>query len=269
MFIGQRDEEIVDSFLSKPRIQRIYSACQESSERYYNQPGHPRRGLEIVPYCDAEKGSAEYLLGLFIVRFRHDSEEAECTLAHELLHCRLVLDGATLPILLREDSPASTELVHDMLVRSISHHTFIISELKRYGFGSELHKYALLPDLLLQPATASDDASDETCWERAFVLSLIGKSLFVSSGDAYDMFRLRVRQQGLEELYDLICGKFPDDINPIEHVNALSQEVIRVFEVEKDIRLVDLEEFSTWYEGHRKCGYRHLNWTASSTFEAG
>ena len=245
MFIGHRKKEIVDSFLNKPRIQMIHEKLQESLKQYCSQHDN-HRTLDIHPSCES---TTAYRKSTFIVSFKYDSEDAELALAHELLHCKFVLDGAKLPIPLQSDESPSVWLVRELLIRSITHHTLIVTEQERYGYSPELQKFSLPSSVLCQYPDPKSLEQDNH-YEKAFLLALIGKRLFVRDENADSLLRPRVCEKGLEKLYDRICGVFPDGVDPIEHVNTLTQEVIQAFGMDKDIKLVDLEDFAIWYEGY-------------------
>ena len=241
MFIGTNRKMIVDSFLSRPRIQMIHNALNESLHRYCNQQGHQQIVLDIYPDCEDGNGTTNYGTDTFTVCFKHDCEEAEFVLAHELLHCKLVLDGATLAIRLQSEPSPITQFVWNLLRRSITHHALIVTFQELYGYSFELRKFALPLSLLScepDPTLIEQHGLDE----RAFLLCLIGKRLFIYDENADNLLRSRVRKKGLEKLYDRICGEFPDGVDPINYVNALSQEVILTMGMEKEIKLVNLAD---------------------------
>ena len=208
---------------------------QELYRQIENHPNHKRK-ITLEESLHEQKGKIIYDRRQVTIEINTKlGEESILILAHELMHYLLVLDGALLPITVKENVSSKAESLEYILMKSITHHFLLKQKLDSIGFQEIQVHYALRDELEEVPSWYYHD-------EEFWLLELYDRSTFAKN---YDFVALeeRFELRGLNSVYELL-QKSPK--KTIEDINALSKSLIREFNCENILVLKELDEYTSW-----------------------
>ncbi|PEL47293.1 hypothetical protein [Bacillus toyonensis] len=193
-------------------------------------------GYQELKFIETSKtrGRIEYEKRGAVIEFDPNKGDMELTLAHEIMHYILVLQGAKLPMLKENCSCEEVRLIYKRIMNGCTHHPLLAKELQNFGYSDKLCDES---DLMYQPILEATMNMDQITDD--LLLCLVDYKAFIFNRDP------------LEDLEDIFLYKdhtallqlFLDQDMNIEGVNNLTSNVIDYFGMNDCIHLASLDDY--------------------------
>ncbi|PHC43817.1 hypothetical protein COF09_11175 [Bacillus toyonensis] len=182
------------------------------------------------------RGKIEYEKRYAVIEFNPYEGDMELTLAHEIMHYILVLQGAKLPMLKENYSCDEVRLIYKRIMNGCTHHPLLAMELQRFGYRDKLHDESTL---MYQPILEAERNMDQIT--NDLLLYLVDFKSFIFNDNPLEKLKRIFLHKNHEELFNLFLNQ---EIN-IEGVNNLTSNVISYFGMNDYIHLAVLEDYVT------------------------
>ncbi|MFA2692165.1 hypothetical protein [Bacillus mycoides] len=193
-------------------------------------------GYQELRFIETSKtrGRIEYEKKGAVIEFDPNKGDMELTLAHEIMHYILVLQGAKLPMLKENCSCEEVRLIYKRIMNGCTHHPLLAKELQNFGYSDKLCEES---DLMYQPILEAMMNMDQITDD--LLLCLVDYKAFIFNKDPLEdlgkIFLYKDRTALLQLFLD-------QDIN-IEGLNNLTSNVIDYFGMNDCIHLASLDDF--------------------------
>ncbi|WP_216830363.1 hypothetical protein [Alkalihalobacterium elongatum] len=208
------------------RIRELYSTITQ-------HPNH-KRDIKVYESYGKKKGEIQYLSKEVIIELDINlGDESILIMAHELMHYLLVLDGALLPVLKKENVTGLAEGVKHILMSGLTHHFLLKTELDNRGFRELQSKYSLSNKVHSIPLYYYFD-------EKVCLLGLFDRSTFAKCYD-FDALYNQFGEEGLSHEYEMLKNTSK---NSIDDINEISFNLIRLLNCEDELQLKSLDDYT-------------------------
>lgn len=180
------------------------------------------------------RGRIEYGKKGAVIEFNPNKGDMELTLAHEIMHYILVLQGAKLPMLKEDCSCEEVQLIYKRIMNGCTHHPLLAKELQRFGYEDKLCEES---NIMYQPISKASKNMDLITDE--LLLYLVDFKVFIFNGNPLEQLRRIFLHKGHEELLNLFLNQEID----VEGLNTLTSSVINYFDMNECIHLDDLKNY--------------------------
>lgn len=180
------------------------------------------------------RGRIEYEKKGAVIEFNPNKGDVELTLAHEIMHYILVLQGAKLPMLKDNCSCEEVRLIYKKIMNGCTHHPLLAKELQNFGYSDKLYDES---DLMYQPILKAIMNMDQITDD--LLLSLVDFKAFIFNKDPLENLEKVFLYKDHIALFQLFLNQ---DVS-IEGLNNLTSDVIDYFGMNDCIHVASLDDY--------------------------
>ncbi|HDR4695473.1 hypothetical protein ABR775_14670 [Bacillus cereus] len=180
------------------------------------------------------RGKIEYEKHYTVIEFNPSVGDIELTLAHEIMHYILVLQGAKLPMLKEKCSCEEVRLIYKRIMNGCTHHPLLATGLQKFGYSDKLcDESNLMYQPILEAIINMDQITDD------LLLYLVDFKAFIFNNDPLDDLVKIFSYKNHTALLKMFLNQ---DMN-IEGLNKLTSDVINYFGMNDCIHLANLDDY--------------------------